>query len=345
MDNTSNPPIFVIGAPRSGTTLLQQMLHAHRNIAVSPETHITMRPYERRLAFGDLGLADNRRHLGEWITRTEKIGFRKLGLDPERTIDEIVGAPPTLGSGLATVFRAYARKNGKVRWGDKRPGHIQKVAQIRRLFPDAQFVHLIRDGRDAVSSLNSMPWYGGDLYSAILTWRDAIDTGRRLAAGLGPETYFELRYEDLVTSTERELTALCAFLGEEFDPAMLESHELARTQFPRRRAWHQRTYQEANDSNVGAWVKRLEPREIGIVEHALRSRLVARGYEPAAVPGPTAADRRRLRRTAARRWYDRRRRQVREAYARRREPNPVASRLTGTPLIAASADTANTAAD
>ena len=332
MVNTSHRPIFVVGAPRSGTTLLQQMLHAHRNIAVAPETHVTMKPYERRLTFGDLSRAENRRRLGEWLTRTEQIGFRKLGLDADMIVEQIVRAPPTLGSVLATVFRAYARQHGKGRWGDKRPGHIQKVPKLRRMFPDAQFVHLIRDGRDAVSSLNAMPWYGGDLYTAILTWRDAVDTGRRLAAGLGPDGYFELRYEDLVTATERELTKLCAFLGEDFDPAMLESHRLARRQWPRRRAWHRRTYEAANDQRVGAWADRFEPWEAGVVEHTLRARLADHAYEPAPVPGPAASARVRLRRAAMRRWSTRRRRAIRETYARLREPNPVVSHLTGTPI-------------
>ncbi|MBO2459985.1 sulfotransferase family protein [Actinomadura violacea] len=328
---TSQPhrPVFVLGCPRSGTTLLQQMLHSHRRLAVPSETRFVHVAYARRLGFGDLRAEPNRRALAAWITAGDGTKFDVLGLDADAVVDDIVDGPPTLGSALAAVFRRYAREHGKARWGDKRPSYFRKVPMLLRLFPDAQFVHLVRDGRDAVSSLARMPWYGGDVHSAALTWREAVDTGSRLARRLGPGHYYEMRYEDLVADPERSLFALCGFLEEEYDEAMAEPHHHARRTVPAERRWHLRTHEAVNDRNVGAWAARMEPWEADLVEHVLAGRLRRHGYALTGRDRPAAAHLARFHRTAAHRWRRQRSGAVRERRARRGEPNPVASLLTG----------------
>lgn len=332
MSGQSHRPIFVLGCPRSGTTLLQQMLHSHRRIAMPAETRFVQRAYEDRLDFGDLESAGHRRALGEWITNGKGTRFPRLELDAGPVVEEIVNGPPTVGSALAIVFRAYARSQGKARWGDKRPNYFRIVPVLRRMFPDAQFVHLVRDGRDAVGSLKGMPWFTDDVLTAALTWREAVDCGRRLAARLGPRTFHELRYEDLVTDPERELRALCSFLGEEYDPAMAEPHVLARKTVPTKRTWHRRTKDAVNTANLGAWTDRLEPREASLVDHVLASRLVRYGYEPAGLPRPPASDLSRFHRAATHRWRTVRGSALKDRMTRLREPNPVASQLSGSAL-------------
>ena len=172
-------PIFVLGCPRSGTTLLQLMLHAHPRIAIPPETRFVLTTYEARNGFGDVRKEQNRRALAASIVRERQTLFYDLGLDADEVFDEIVEGPPTLGSAIGIVFRAYARRFDKPRWGDKRPGYYQQIPGLLRMFPDAQIVHLIRDGRDCVASLLTMPWFKQDIYAAICSWVEAIDSGRR----------------------------------------------------------------------------------------------------------------------------------------------------------------------
>ncbi|QKG22278.1 sulfotransferase family protein [Actinomadura verrucosospora] len=329
MTSQSHRPVFVLGCPRSGTTLLQQMLHSHRRLAVPSETRFVHVAYARRLRFGDLRAEPNRRALAEWITAGDGTKFDALGLDAAAVVDDIAAGPPTLGSALAAVFRRYAREHGKARWGDKRPSYFRKVPMLLRLFPDAQFVHLVRDGRDAVSSLARMPWYDGDVHSAALTWREAVDTGSRLARRLGPDRYYEMRYEDLVADPERSLFMLCGFLEEEYDEAMAEPHHHARRTVPAERRWHLRTHEAVNDRNVGAWAARMQPWEADLVEHVLAGRLLRHGYALTGRDRPAAAHLARFQRTAAHRWRRQRSRAVRELRTRRGEPNPVASLLTG----------------
>ena len=204
-------PIFVLGCPRSGTTLLQLMLHAHPRIAIPPETRFVLTTYEARNTFGDLREESSRRALADSIVGQRQTLFYDLGLDADEVLEEIVAGPPTLGSAFGIVFRAYARRFDKPRWGDKRPAYYQYIPALLRMFPDAQIVHLIRDGRDCVASLQTMPWFNQDVYAAVCTWTEAIDSGRRAARRLPADAYFELRYEDLVADPAARLAELCQF--------------------------------------------------------------------------------------------------------------------------------------
>src|SRR5437764_3463137 len=110
-------PIFIVGCPRSGTTLFRTMLCAHPNIAIPPETRYLMGVYRSRLKFGDLRQREAREELARWIVSDPETRFRFLGLDGEQIVREIVDGPPTLGSARGIVLRAYSRKFCKSRWG------------------------------------------------------------------------------------------------------------------------------------------------------------------------------------------------------------------------------------
>ena len=271
-------PIFVVGCPRSGTTMLQLMLHAHARIAIPPETRFLLPVYKNRRDFGDLTDRENRARLASFIVDTKGTAFRDLGLDREAVRAEVIDGPPTLGSALGIVFRAYARRFDKPRWGDKRPAYLQNLPTLLRLFPDAQIVHIIRDGRDCVASLTETPWHKGGIYQAIAVWNRGMDEGRRAARTLGSDTYYELSYERLVQEPVGELAALCGFLGEEYDPAMTKPNELASVAVPKRKKWHALTHSEVTADRVGSWSQRLEPWEIGLCEALMGDRLRACGY-------------------------------------------------------------------
>ncbi|TDD80388.1 sulfotransferase [Actinomadura darangshiensis] len=321
-------PIFVLGCPRSGTTLLRLMLHSHPRVAIPAETRFVLPAYTARCDFGDLRESKNRRALAEWITGDRSTKVQALGMDAAELVEEIVDGPPTLGSALGIVFRAYARSHGKERWGDKRPSYSQHVGTLLRMFPDAQFVHLVRDGRDCVASLLEMPWFDGDVHHAVSAWRETIDRGRRLAERLGPDTYYELQYERLVADATDELTRLCGFLGEDFDPAMTHPEGLAKQTVPSRKKWHGRTHEAVTTNRVGSWAERLDPWEISLAEAAFGERLAEYGYEPSGLPKPPAAQLARFTRTAAHRRMAQSKAALRERWKHHHEPNPVECLLT-----------------
>jgi hypothetical protein len=136
----------------------------------------------------------------------------------------------TIGEALDAVFSAYAAKHGKLRWGDKTPMYLRHLGLIERLFPDAQYVHLIRDGRDAALAFLDMPpgvvtrtWaHPRSAAGFACEWRVEVTRARELGRRLGPKRYHELRYEDLVADTETVVRSICDFAAIPFEPQMLE---------------------------------------------------------------------------------------------------------------------------
>ena len=245
--------------------------------------------YGERRDFGDLAVAGNRRALARRIVDRRETRFCDLGLDADDVVERITAGPGTLGSVLGTIFQQYAARFGKPRWGDKRPSYLHNIDILLRLFPDAQFVNIIRDGRDCVASLKEMSWHRKDIYATVAAWARAVDEARRAARRLGAEQWHEVRYEDLVADPHGRLADLCAYLGEQYDPAMAEPSAVAEVAVPSFKTWHARTHKPVTTQRVQSWQTRLTSDEIALCEAALGSRLVANGYELSGAVRPAPA--------------------------------------------------------
>lgn len=269
-------PIFVVGFPRSGTTLLALMIHAHPRLAMPPETRFLIETWRQRAAFGDLSAPAQRLALARSCVRPGSM-IRDLGLDPDETVRAILAGPPTLGSAFGTVFKAFADRHGKARWGDKRPAYYQEVDVLLRLFPDAQVVQVVRDGRANLASLKRMPWWPVDSVGTMAAWSQAEYCARRYRHRLPADTFHLLRYESLVADPRATLTELCAFLDEDFDAAMLEPHQVAEV-VPERKHWHGNLTSGVSAGQVESWRQGLEPWELGLMEAVLPRKLARHGY-------------------------------------------------------------------
>lgn len=272
----SDRPVIVVGCARSGTTLLQSMIHAHPRLAMPPENRFVMPLYRNRRNFGDLRLEANVDLLGEALT-AKGTKIKDLGLAPIDVRKRLHETPATIGSMLGSVLVAYAEAHGRARWGDKRPNYIQFMDDIRALFPDAQFVHIIRDGRDSAASLLTMPWWDRGYVQAVHKWRHAIEAGHA-ASAFGPDSYYEFRYEDLVAEPEPTLRALCAYLGEDFDDAMLEPHR-QRDITPDYKTWHKGLSDPVNAKAVMRWQRDLTDDQVALFERVAGAQLQEYGYE------------------------------------------------------------------
>lgn len=331
----SDRPIIVLGCPRSGTTLMQVMLHSHPRIAIPPETRFTIFTYGERLRFGDLERRRNRRKLVRAIVRRRPRRFRDLGVDRRQTVKEMMTGPPTLGSVIGIVLRAYAARFDKPRWGDKRPVYHNYIGMIMRLFPDAQIVHVVRDPRDCVASLKRMKWWNRTSYHSISAWAQSI-AHTDAAIRRWPGAVTRVHYERLVGDPERELRALCAALGEEYDPAMAEPERMAPVAVPERKHWHAQTLVRPTTKNIGKWRSELEGWEIGLCEAVLGGQMKRLGYE--LTGAGRAGPRHRLEYAAVHAGREARRRKwlLRDRWLQRQEPNPVAALLTSGQRAAAS---------
>lgn len=281
----SDRPIFVVGCPRSGTTLFRTMLSAHRSIAIPPETRYLMNMYWRRGQLGDLRQREMRVKLASAIVDDPETRFRVLGLDGEQVKAEIVDGPPTLGSAFGIIFRDYARLFGKPRWGDKRPAYYAFMDELDHLFPDAQFIHLIRDPRACVESLKRQEWYPDEAAPCLAAWVHAVRSASRSGRRLGPERYLEVRYEELVSDPERVSRQICTFLGEPFDEQMCRPELIADKVNPAHYQQRGQIQQGVNTATVEAWAKRLPPDEIALIDRVAKRWMKRYGYTPSPAAG------------------------------------------------------------
>lgn len=231
-----NPYLFIVGCPRSGTTLLGRMVDAHPDIAVIHEGRFAPDWFERRR-----GLTADGRVTPELIDRL--LGhrpFQKLSV----TRDEL---ERLLGDGdrvpyaefVSGIFDLHGRAHGKRLVGDKTPHYVRSLPTLHALWPAARIVHLIRDGRDVSQSVlgwRKVAERGGsvarfaafreDPVATVACWWEwLVRLGREDGAALGPATYHEIRYESLVAEPAAESERLCNFLGVPYDDRMLGFHE------------------------------------------------------------------------------------------------------------------------
>jgi Sulfotransferase family len=228
-----NPYVFIVGCPRSGTTLLQRMLDAHPHLAIIDETRWIDRWCRDRKGVMADGFVT-----GELISKLLAFPrFAQLGLGRDE-LESLLERDHRLSYPrfVSELFDLYGRSRGKSFVGDKTPRYVRSVMPLHELFPRARFVHLIRDGRGTSLSVvawrkaaklaDTFPtWKDHPFATAALWWEWQVRLGREAGTALGPELYVEVRYEALIADGARELASVCDFLNLGFDERMLRFHE------------------------------------------------------------------------------------------------------------------------
>lgn len=271
MMTTDHPgPIFVVGAPRSGTTLLRTMLNRHPRIGLCDETFFFYYVYARRRAFGDLTRERNRRRLAECYIATDRI--RSLGLDEAALTTALVREGHSYPAFFRTLMRFFAMAHGKLHCGEKTPDHALLTETLCSWYPDCRIIHLLRDPRDVVASLVRMPWGSNSVVANARRWVRCTVGGQLCN---GRENHLLVRYEQLVRQPERELTRVCGFLGESFQPVMLEAQPSTGTG----KWWFERARGEITTERLEKWRDELSPSQAALVEWVAGELMKQHGFE------------------------------------------------------------------
>lgn len=271
-----------MGCARSGTALLRDLLRAHSDLSFPPESHLLPALYA---VHGNPPDARAARRLAADLLGSFRFAQWKLGLEPSQLQHH-----RSFGAMVDELYSTRAAREGKRRWGDKTPGYVNHLDAILEMFPAAQVICMVRDGRDVCLSLVRQPWGPANAYGAALTWREAITSGRRAATRLAAETFLEVRYERLTTTLEPELRRICDFLGEEFEDSMLSPHRAATRPHPNARP------REFDDDvipgNFGKWRTAMSEDDVNVFETVAGDELVQCGYELAGTPQQLSIPRR-----------------------------------------------------
>ena len=281
---TEQPPFFVVGVDRSGTTLLRLVLD-RGDVAIPPESMFLadFAPVRR-----DGGLDD---------ADAAAAFMRRVWTHPRVRAWNLPGNPPQVPLGLTheqayrfaveAPFRAYALAQGKDRWADKTPYYLGQLDELDAVWPEARFVVLVRDGRDVALSLLGLPFGPNNVWAAARFWARGIRRGRDAAERYADRT-ITVRYEDLCADPKAVADRLCSFLGLRFEDDMLAIEETDPAKLDRdKTAWFTGLRAGINASAVGRWRTELSPRDQALFAALAGPELEAAGYEPGAAQAPT----------------------------------------------------------
>ena len=270
----SAPPLLVLGVRRSGTTLLRIVLDRHSQLAIPDESYFVPQLAGRQRDPIEVGaFVDDLRRLKtlrDWDVSVEDVRARLTS-----------GMP--LGGAIAAVYETYAADRGKSRWGDKTPMYMQHLPLLERLFPDALYVHLIRDGRDAAVSFLGMPegivtktWaHPHTAADFACEWRAEVKAGQALGDRVGQGRYLEVRYEALVADAAAEVERICEFAGLPFEPAMIDyAGQVDVSAKP-----HQQSLTRPPTPGLRNWRSELGPEDVAAFEAVAGDLLAELGYE------------------------------------------------------------------
>lgn len=288
-------PIFIVGAPRSGTTLLQYMLRSHPEISLpTGESHFLIPLYRDQHAYGDLSRVENITRVLEAMEarsasflHTDLHGLRfDIPTIARRLAESGCGSMRELISGL---FQLNARGEGKTRWGDKTPYYVLQIPKLVEWWPHCQIIHLIRDGRDVALSMfeRRHDFRAYNTYMVAKEWQNYVDRGRASGKTLDPTQYLEIRYEDMLADQKSALMRICDFLGATYSDELLEFKKAG---IAGKTPLLQKPVQK---NNRDKWRTQMSPRQISVFESVASDTLSACGYElatqSATLPLPTRA--------------------------------------------------------
>lgn len=276
-----NPNLFVVGCPRSGTTLLQRMLDHHPLIAVANDSHFI----PHAIAGTAVGM-DPKLTLQQvdWVRSYHR--FHRLGLSGA-AVEEAAELSQTYGEFVSALYSEYGQNHGKLLAGEKTPDYVRHLPRLHALFPWVKSIHIIRDGRDV--TLSTLEWAkkdkGPGKYQlwheeptavCAMWWRWQVSTGRRDGTFLAADAYTEIRYESLVSDPEDVLRVLADFLKLPFSEDMLNYHQGKRRYEPglsAKKAWLPPT------PGLRDWRTQMSDRDIELFEALAGDLLSDLGYE------------------------------------------------------------------
>lgn len=278
MVNLGESPIFIVGMPRSGTTLLTTILSAHPRIAISPESHFLTYWVP---TYGHLNLENPAEFQQFWqaLSQSQRFSYFDIAADAALTNIMAKGAP-SQASVFAGWMETYAARCHKPRWGEKTPLHYQHLEQLLTWFPQAQVLWMLRDPRAVTASLLRMTWASNYVHIHAEQWCQSLQSYEQTWQ-TDPRVKL-VRYEDLVQHPDPTLTEIFRFLKEDYPQGLLTQRSEQTISLVNREGWAlehlNQTLQPLETSAIDSWKQRLWPDHVAIVNNLTNKLQQRYGY-------------------------------------------------------------------
>lgn len=275
---TDERPIFIVGMPRSGTTLLTAILSAHPRIAISPESHFLTYwvPNYRHL---NLESSEDFQQFWQLLSQSKRFSY--FDIDAEKTLATILlKGEPSYANIFAGWMETYAMRHHKARWGEKTPLHYQHLEQLLTWFPQAQVIWMLRDPRAVTASLLKMTWASNYVHVHAEQWQQSTQLYEQ--TWQTDSRVMLVQYEHLVQQPGQTLAGLFQFLGEDYPKDLLAQRSFESMSVSNREGWalshFNQVLKPVETNAIHRWQQELWPAHVAIV-NSLTNRLQQRyGY-------------------------------------------------------------------
>ncbi|MDY6949974.1 MAG: sulfotransferase [Thermodesulfobacteriota bacterium] len=276
-------PIFICGAGRSGTSLMQSMLGSHSEIVVFPETAFVRRFIANPKTLDSVYRKEGLRGILGVLQSDPKVG--RLNIDLSALIARHFTDESRSGvvavKAYESILRHYLKTSGKRRIGDKDPKLVEYLPLVKRHWGESYIIHVIRDPKDVLASKKRAEWSRRKPWLLhILANRTQVKMGRELGPKLFGHRYQEVIYERLISDPEEVLTEVCRNLDVGYEPAMLKFSVTAREIVSSSEvSWKKETLGPLLPGNTRKWKGPLSAFEAALTDAVCEDALGAGGYE------------------------------------------------------------------
>ena len=252
-------PIFILGCPRSGTTMLASLLN-NTDYGRPVETHFITKYYKKLESYGDLSNKENLFRLLRDILSERPVMQWKIKIDFDKFYDELEEF--SYRYVVHELCMKMALKKGYKMWGDKTPCYLVDIDIIYELFPESKYIHIVRDGRDVALSLLERDWGPRNILSCAELWKSYNAPSSLIDELKNQKQLYFVRYEDMLDNADKILPEVYEFLEEEYDRKDLD-----------------KLIGKIKKGNYNKWNKKMNARQIKVFESVAANTLKRFGYE------------------------------------------------------------------
>ncbi len=275
---------FLVGSPRSGTTLLQTMIMRAPGVTMPPELHFIHITYKRRHRMPDL------RTDAGWEQAMNAIKARCAHSDIDMDHEVFAELCGQADRNYGDLFRCWLKAIGRLEQatsvGEKTPNHCEWIPELATMIPEARFVHIMRDPRD--SALSQREAFGRPSLQAAVRWKRDLAMHKDCLRLMPASRYTAVRYEDLVTDPAASIERLCTFLGLTYREEMLDPAGREKKGFASYEEHKLRTLEKVTSSRIGRYKTKMGAMDVAVIEHICGPLMEEMGYTLENKPKPLA---------------------------------------------------------